>query len=174
MKSETISAIVLSIIVIVISSLLILALEPSKETVPYFHDKTVDEVKKYLLSLKKDDKSEELLFNDLKDVDEETLKYVMGIEPQYLEGYSVMTSTNDATTFLVLRLKKGSKSLIEASVLEYMDYLEKRWEGTNKNQAQLVQNYSKISYDNYLIYIVSNNNEYAKSKIDSFFVYSDK
>ena len=61
MKSETISAIVLSIIVIVISSLLILALEPSKETVPYFHDKTVDEVKKYLLSLKKDDKSEELL-----------------------------------------------------------------------------------------------------------------
>ena len=95
----------------------------------------------------------------------------MGIEPQYLEGYSVMTSTNDATTFLVLRLKKGSKSLIEASVLEYMDYLEKRWEGTDKNQ---VQNYSKISYDNYLIYIVSNNNEYAKSKIDSFFVYSDK
>lgn len=174
MKTETIVAIVLSIIVIVISSLLILALEPSKKTVPYFHDKTVEEVKTYLLSLKKDDKSEELLFSDLKDIDEDTLKYVIGIEPQYLDSYSVMASISDATTFLVLRLKEGSKSLIETSVLEYMDYLEKKWEATDTEQAQLVQNYSKISYDNYLIYVVSSNNEYVKSKIDSFFVYADK
>lgn len=174
MKTETIVAIVISIIVIVISSLLILALEPSKKTVPYFHDKTVEEVKTYLLSLKKDDKSEELLFSDLKDIDEDTLKYVIGIEPQYLDSYSVMASISDATTFLVLRLKEGSKSLIETSVLEYMDYLEKKWEATDTEQAQLVQNYSKISYDNYLIYVVSSNNEYVKSKIDSFFVYADK
>ncbi len=174
MKPETIFAIVISLIVIVISSLLILALEPSKKTVPYFHDKTVEEVKTYLLSLKKDDKSEELLFSDLKDIDEDTLKYVIGIEPQYLDGYSVMASISDATTFLVLRLKEGSKSLIETSVLEYMDYLEKKWESTDTEQAQLVQNYSKISYDNYLIYVVSSNNEYVKSKIDSFFVYADK
>ena len=174
MKTETIFAIVISIIVIIISSLLILALEPSKKTVPYFHDKTVEEVKTYLLSLKKDDKSEELLFSDLKDIDEDTLKYVIGIEPQYLDGYSVMASISDATTFLVLRLKEGSRSLIETSVLEYMDYLEKKWEATDTEQAQLVQNYSKISYDNYLIYVVSSNNEYVKSKIDSFFVYADK
>lgn len=53
MKSETTFAIVLSIIVIAVSTLLILVLEPSNKTVPYFHDKTVEEVESYILSIKK-------------------------------------------------------------------------------------------------------------------------
>lgn len=174
MKSETIFAIVLSIIVIAVSALVILALEPSNKTVPYFHDKTVEEVESYILSMKNGENSSELLFKDLKEVDEDTLKYIMGIEPEYLDGYSVMASETDATTFFVLRLKSGSKSLVETSALEYMDYLEKQWEDTDKTQAELVQNYAKISYDNYLIYAVSNNNEYFKTQIDSLFIYADK
>lgn len=98
----------------------------------------------------------------------------MGIEPEYLDGYSVMASETDATTFFVLRLKAGSKSLVETSALEYLDYLEKQWEDADKAQAELVQNYAKISYDNYLIYAVSNNNEYFKNQINSLFVYADK
>ncbi len=174
MKSETIVAIVLSIIVIAVSALVILALEPSNKTVPYFHDKTVEEVESYILSIKSGENSSELLFNDLKSIDEDTLKYIMGIEPQYLEGYSVMTSKEDATTIFILRLKEGSKSLIEKSVLDYMDYLEKQWKNTDNSQAELIQNFSKVSYGNYLIYTISNNNEYFKTQIDSLFIYADK
>lgn len=173
MKTETLVAIVLSIIIIVISSFVILALEPSNKTVPYFHDKSLQEVKNYLLDMKNDENSEELLFNNLKEVDEYTLKYVMGIEPEYLEEYSVMTSTENATTLLILKQKEGSKSLIESSVLEYMDYLEKTWEDIDKVQAELVQNYAKLSYGDYLIYAISSNNEYFKAEIDSLFVYAD-
>lgn len=174
MKTETLFALILSIIVIVISTLLITALEPSNKTTPYLHDKSVEEVENYLLSMKVSESSNELLFNNLKEVDEDTLKYVMGIEPEYLEDYSVMTSTEDATTFLVLKIKEGGKSLIETSVLEYMDYLEKKWEDIDKEQAELVQNYAKLSYGDYLIYAVSSNNEYLKTEVETFFIYSDK
>lgn len=174
MKSETLFAIVLSIIVIALSTIIILALEPSNKTVPYVHDKSLEEVENYLLTMKASEGSADLLFNDLKEVDDDTLRYIMGIEPEYLEEYSVMASAEDATTFLVLELKDGSKSLIEASVLDYMDYLEKKWEDIDKEQAELVQNYAKLSYGDYLIYAVSSNNEYLKTEIDSFFVYADK
>lgn len=174
MKTETLFAIILSVIVIALSTIIILAVEPSNKTVPYVHDKSLKEVENYLLDMKANETSTDLLFNDLKEVDDETLKYIMGIEPEYLEEYSVMASTEDATTFLVLKLKEGSKSLIESSVLDYMDYLEKKWEDIDKEQAELVQNYAKLSYGDYLIYAVSNNNEYLKTEIDSLFVYADK
>lgn len=174
MKSETIVALVLSLIVIAISTLLILILEPSSKTVPYFHDKSVDEVENYIISMKNNENSNDLLFKNLKEVDEDTLKYVMGIEPGYLDGYSVMASTKDATTFLVLRFKTNSKALVETSVLEYMDYLEKKWEDIDKTQAELIQNYAKVTYDNYLIYAVSDNNEYFKNQINDLFIYTDK
>lgn len=174
MKTGTLFAIILSIVVILISALVILALEPSNRTVPYLHDKTLEEIEDCLLTMKASEDSTDLLFSDLKEIDQDTLKYIMGIEPEYLDEYSVMTSTETATTFLVLKPKEGGKSLVETSVLEYMDYLEKKWEDMDKNQAELVQNYAKLSYSDYLIYAVSSNNEYLKTEIDSFFVYADK
>lgn len=174
MKTETLFAIILSVIVIVISTFVILALEPSNKTVPYLHDKTIQEIEDHLLSMKVNKDSNEPLFSDLKEIDEDTLKYIMGIEPEYLEEYSVMTSTESATTFLVLKPKEGGKSLVESNVLEYMDFLEKKWEDMDKEQAELVQNYAKVSYSDYLIYVVSNNNEYFKTDIESFFIYADR
>lgn len=173
MKKQFFIAIILSIIVIVATSTIILSLEPSKATVPYYHDKTANEVSEFLLSLTNGTESTELLFNDLIDVEDDTLKYVFGIEPTYLEAYSVKTSTTNASTFLVLRLKSGSKSIIEQSVIDYMSYLEEKWQDIDSEQATLVQNYSKIAMEDYLIYVVSENNEYIKEKINSFFIYTD-
>ena len=173
MKKQFFIATIISIIVIVLTSTIILSLEPSNKTVPYYHDKSVKEVSEFLLALTKGPDSTELLFSELTDVNDDTLKYVLGIEPTYLEGYSVKTSTTNAETFLVLRLKKGSKSIIEESVIDYMTYLEEKWKDIDTEQTTLVQNYSKISMEDYLIYVVSKNNEYVKEKINSFFIYTD-
>lgn len=173
MKKQFLIAVIISIIVIAITSAIILALEPSKATVPYYHDKTATEVSEFLLNLTNGAESTELLFKDLIDVDDDTLKYVFGIEPTYLQEYSVKTSTTDASTFLVLKLKEGSKSIIEQSVIDYMAYLEEKWQDTDAEQTALVQNYSKITMEDYLIYVVSENNEYIKEKINPFFIYTD-
>lgn len=173
MKKQFLVAIIISVIVIAITALVILALEPSKKTVPYYHDKTVSEVNDFLLTLTNGSESSELLFTDLVNVEDDTLKYVFGIEPSYLEEYAVKTSTTNASTFLVLRLKPGSKSIIEQSVIDYMSYLEGKWQDIDEKEASLAQNYSKIAMEDYLIYVVSENNEYIKEKINSFFIYTD-
>lgn len=173
MKNQFLIAVIISVIVIALTATTILSLEPSKATVPYYHDKTATEVSDFLLTLTNGAESTELLFKDLIAVDDDTLKYVFGIEPTYLESYSVKTSTTDASTFLVLRLKEGSKSIIEQSVIDYMAYLEEKWQDIDADQTELVQNYSKIAMEDYLIYVVSENNEYIKEKINSFFIYTD-
>lgn len=174
MNKTTLFAILISVIVIAISASLILALEPDKSKLPSFHDKTAEEVSQFLLGLKENETATEPLFKDLVEVDEDTLKYVFGIEPTYLEDYSVKTSTTDASAFLVLKLKAGSKSLIEQSVIDYMEYLENKWAAIDQEQATLVQGYSKIAIGDYLIYVVSDNNEYIKSVINSLFYYIDE
>jgi len=173
MKKQFLIAIIISIVVIAITASIILYLEPSNSTVPYYHDKTVAEVSEFLLTLTNGENSSDVLFKDLIAVEDDTLKYVFGIEPTYLEDYSVKTSTTNATTFLVLRLKDGSKSIIEQSVIDYMGYLEEKWQDVDAEQTTLIQNYSKIAMEDYLIYVVSENNEYIKEKINSFFIYTD-
>lgn len=173
MKKQILIALIISAIVIAITAYTILALEPSTATVPYYHDKTAPEVSDFLLTLTNGAESTDLLFKDLIDVDDDTLKYVFGIEPTYLQEYSVKTSTTNPSTFLILKLKDGSKSIIEQSVIDYMAYLEEKWQDIDADQTTLVQNYSKIAMEDYLIYVVSENNEYIKEKINSFFIYTD-
>lgn len=174
MKNQIIFAILLSIVVIVLSSLIILKIEPSNKTQPYFHDRPINELENHLVSMKKNESSDETLFNNLMDIDSDTLKYIIGIEPEYLEDSVVKASSADASMLLILKPKKGASSLVEASVLEYMDYLEKQWNLKDKHQAELVQNYSKITMGDYLIYVVSENNEYVKDALNSFFIFTDK
>ncbi|MBR5228068.1 MAG: DUF4358 domain-containing protein [Clostridia bacterium] len=172
MKHQTLIALILSIIVITITTLLVLFLEPNKAKVPVYHEKTAKEIDKFISTIKKDATSSVNLFGQMTDVDESTLKYVIGVEPTYLEEFSAKVSETDASCYFVFKLKEGSKNLIEQSMLSYMEYLENKWTELDSTQAMNVQNYSKIVIeDDILIFVVSNNNEYIKQVLNPFFYY---
>lgn len=101
------------------------------------------------------------VFNEMMDVDAEFLESLTKIKESDLEEYLVkvpMMMTSSATYFILKPTEEAYDS-VKNLMDDYMDSLEETWEMYLPDQYDLVKNRLEVSYGDYLIYIISSDND---------------
>ncbi len=106
------------------------------------------------------------IFSTLAKVDGEFLESLIGIKTSDLDEFlvksSIMTQSN---SYYILKPKKDKKEEVKNKMDEYMDNLEIQWKTYAPAQYDLVKHRLKEEYGDYLIYIISSDNELVFNKI---------
>lgn len=105
--------------------------------------------------------SKENIFGALMEVNDETLESQFNINKSDVKEYLIkvpmmITSSN---SYIIIKPVDGKKDEIKEKIDEYMTKLEKQWETYLPEQYELVKNRLEKEYGDYLIYIVSSNND---------------
>lgn len=105
--------------------------------------------------------SKENIFGALMEVNDETLESQFNINKSDVKEYLIkvpmmITSSN---SYIIIKPEDGKKDEIKEKMDEYMTKLEKQWETYLPEQYELVKNRLEKEYGDYLIYIVSSNND---------------
>lgn len=111
--------------------------------------------------LKEIKKCESKLFNNLMDGGEDSLVNKYGIEKDLVEEYlirepMIITSAN---TYVILKPVEGKKDEVIKKMDEYMGKLEEQWSTYLPDQYDLVKDRLKEEYGDYVIYVVSKDND---------------
>lgn len=116
------------------------------------------------------DKSEEILkkiknsktpvFSMLFNVENSELETLTGINPADLDEFLVKNSVmTQANSYYILKPKEGKTEAVKTKMNEYMSKLEQQWKTYLPEQYELVKDRLEETYGDYLIYVISNNNE---------------
>lgn len=85
------------------------------------------------------------------------------IKTDNIQDSLIITSKkfDDATMVLILLPKNGKNNEVKSEIEKFIDSYNNQWVGMNyfPDQKELVQNALYTTYGNYLIYIVSSNND---------------
>ena len=105
--------------------------------------------------------SKENIFGALMEVNDETLESQFNINKSDVKEYLIkvpmmITSYN---SYIIIKPVDGKKDEVKEKIDEYMTKLEKQWETYLPEQYELVKNRLEKEYGDYLIYIVSSNND---------------
>ena len=105
--------------------------------------------------------SKENIFGALMEVNDETLESQFNINKSNVKEYLIkvpmmITSSN---SYIIIKPVDGKKDEVKEKIDEYMTKLEKQWETYLPEQYELVKNRLEKEYGDYLIYIVSSNND---------------
>ena len=105
--------------------------------------------------------SKENIFGALMEVNDETLESQFNINKSDVKEYLIkvpmmITSSN---SYIIIKPVDGKKDEVKEKIDEYMTKLEKQWETYLPEQYELVKNSLEKEYGDYLIYIVSSNND---------------
>lgn len=94
-------------------------------------------------------------------VESDFLNQMTGLNPEDLKGFVVLEPAMmvSAATVIVLEPVEGKMQDVEAVMNEYISNLEKEWQTYLPDQYELVMNRKEVKDDNYLIYIISEDNE---------------
>lgn len=105
-------------------------------------------------------KSKEKVFGMLMNVENSDLEALTGVNPDDLDEFLVKNSVmTQASSYYILKPKAGKEDKVEDAMDNYMDNLEEQWKTYLPDQYELVENRLEEEYGDYLIYIISNNNE---------------
>lgn len=101
------------------------------------------------------------VFGMMMEVPKEQIKDTLNIEEADVEEFlmkmpMMMTQSN---TYIIVKPSEGREETVENKINEYMKSLETQWETYLPDQYELVKNRKVEKIGDYLIYIVSNNNE---------------
>ena len=106
----------------------------------------------------KDSKSP--IFGMLMDVGSADLEALTGINPNDLEEFLVKNSViTQANSYFILKPKKDKYDVVKKALDDYMTNVEKQWATYLPDQYELVKNRLEEEYGDYLIYIISIDNE---------------
>lgn len=105
--------------------------------------------------------SKENIFGALMEVNDETLESQFNINKSDVKEYLIkvpmmITSSN---SYIIIKPVDGKKDEVKEKIDEYMTKLEKQWETYLPEQYELVKNRLEKEYGDYLIYIISSNND---------------
>lgn len=105
--------------------------------------------------------SKENIFGALMEVNDETLESQFNINKSDVKEYLIkvpmmITSSN---SYIIIKPVDGKKDEVKEKIDEYMTKLEKQWETYLPEQYELVKNRLEKEYGDYLIYIVSSDND---------------
>lgn len=73
--------------------------------------------------------------------------------------YALPTFITSAEQYIIIKPSKGNKDEVKEKMDEYMDNLQKQWDTYLPHQAELVKNRLETSIGDYLIYIVTTDND---------------
>ena len=105
--------------------------------------------------------AKENVFGALMEVNDETLESQFNINKSDVKEYLIkvpmmITSSN---SYIIIKPEDGKKDEIKEKMDEYMTKLEKQWETYLPIQHELVKNRLEKEYGDYLIYIISSDND---------------
>lgn len=91
----------------------------------------------------------------------DTMKDELGLDPNLVEEFAIKEPAmiTTSTTYMVVKPAKGKKSDVKSALDSYMTTLETQWSTYLPDQYDLVKNRMYKEYGDYLIYIVSENND---------------
>lgn len=146
-------------------------------TVENISDKIAyEEVSGYLLYIVADNSKDLLneaknckapIFGALMEVNDELLTSQFGIEKDMVEEYLIkmpMMITN-SNTYIIVKPASGQVDAVKEKLDAYMVNLEEQWKTYLPDQYELVKNRLVKEYGDYLIYIVSSDNEAVFNEI---------
>ena len=101
------------------------------------------------------------VFSAMMDVPEEALEMTFGINPELVEEYTakVPMMIVNSNMYLIVKPKEGKENEVKEAINTYMKNLEDQWSTYLPDQYELVKNRKEEKVGNYLVYIVSNDNE---------------
>lgn len=104
--------------------------------------------------------NEETIFTSLKEYSEEDLKNIYSIDSNLTEEMHFMQSedTNNASMYIIALPKEGKEKEIQEQINTFFESFELQADMYNPENAVLIKNRMETKIGNYLIYIVSSNN----------------
>ncbi len=138
-------------------------IEEFNEYVIYVSSSSNDEV------IKKVKNSKTPIFTDMMAVDGELLESTTGIKESLLDEYlmRVPMMMTQSSSYIILKAKEENKEEVMDLMDKYMASLESTWEMYLPDQYELVKNRLEKEYGEYLIYVISNNNNFVYENITS-------
>lgn len=120
----------------------------------YIFSKDAEEI----IEIIKNSKSK--VFGMLIDVGKEDLETLTGVKSNDVEEFLVKNSVmTQASSYYILKPAKGKKEKVKETMDNYMETLEEQWKTYLPEQYELVKNRLEEEYGDYLIYVISSNNE---------------
>lgn len=165
-------------------------LEGKKETVKNELDKYVEtkkitekttfkEIDNYLIYITSEN-SEDLMkeiedckapiFSSLMKIEDDLLENTYGIKKDMVEEYLIKVPTIlvSSNTYVIVKPTTGNKEEVKEKLDTYMKNLETQWETYLPDQYELVKNRLVEEYGDYLIYIVSKDNNKVLETIKEY------
>lgn len=101
------------------------------------------------------------VFGMMMEVTKEQIKDTLNIEESDVSEFlmkmpMMMTQSN---TYIIVKPVDGKEDVVKSAVEDYMKKLETQWETYLPDQYELVKNRKEAKIGDYLVYIVSNNND---------------
>lgn len=104
--------------------------------------------------------SKRKVFGMLMNVESSDIEALTGVNPDDLDEFLVKNSVmTQASSYYILKPKAGKEDKVEDAMDDYMDNLEEQWKTYLPDQYELVENRLEEEYGDYLIYIISSDNE---------------
>ena len=101
------------------------------------------------------------------DITSDMLKDSIGVDPNSVTEFAIKTPAliTSSTTYMVVKPADGKKNEVKEVLDNYMVALEEQWSTYLPAQHELVKNRMYKEYGDYLIYIVSENNDLINDTI---------
>ena len=162
MKSKNIIFGIGIFLVVALLSVIIILLTKERQEVSANLD--FSKIKETVPNLKKDDEN---IFGLLMEITDSTLLDLYGIDPSLMEEYYGQTSALmvHSSMFLIIKPLDGKEDEVKEQVAEYMLKLEEQWKIYLPSQYSLVINRLETKLGDYLIYIVSVDNDLVLNTI---------
>ena len=95
------------------------------------------------------------------DITSEMLQDSIGVDPNSVTEFAIKTPAliTSSTTYMVVKPAEGKKNEVKTALDNYMVALEEQWSTYLPEQYELVKNRMYKEYGDYLIYVVSENND---------------
>lgn len=129
-----------------------------------------DEIQGYLIYIISDNSKDLLeevkecrtnIFNQLMPIEDEDLSQRFGIEKDMVDEYLIKLPTLmvNSNSYMIIKPAKGKKDAVKEKMNDYMEKLEEQWKTYLPDQYDLVKNRLEEEYGDYLIYIISKDND---------------
>ena len=101
------------------------------------------------------------LFPMLMELDEESLEPILGIQKEDVEEFAIQLPMTivSSQSYFIIKPKEGKKDTIKNAMNEYLENQEQQWSTYLAEQYELVKNRKETELGDYLIYIISKDND---------------
>lgn len=111
------------------------------------------------------------IFPSMISLERDDMEKVLGLNPSKLEAYTcaVTDKLDTVTQYMIVKYKKNEETSIRQNMHDYFENLENEWKEKDTKQFELLKNRMEKQLGDYLIYLVSEDNDMAYKTIQEFY-----